>query len=127
MRRPPRSTRTDTLFPFTTLFRSACPGEATARTQVGRPQITFKGNEMRKSIIGLTALFLATAAVPAFAQDDNSGITITGSAAEIGRAHVRTPVNNAHLVCRLLLEKKKHKNTNKVKSIYTPTKPTSSS
>src|SRR3546814_7731796 len=26
---------------------------------------------------------------------------------EIGRAHVRTPVPNAHLVCRLLLEKKK--------------------
>src|SRR3546814_2447799 len=28
---------------------------------------------------------------------------------EIGRAHVRTPVTNAHLVCRLLLEKKKYK------------------
>src|SRR3546814_3655597 len=27
--------------------------------------------------------------------------------AQIGRAHVRTPVTNAHLVCRLLLEKKK--------------------
>src|SRR3546814_7044876 len=27
--------------------------------------------------------------------------------AEIGRAHVCTPVTNAHLVCRLLLEKKK--------------------
>src|SRR3546814_4985693 len=26
---------------------------------------------------------------------------------EIGRAHVLTPVPNAHLVCRLLLEKKK--------------------
>src|SRR3546814_4792185 len=26
---------------------------------------------------------------------------------EIGRAHVGTPVNNAHIVCRLLLEKKK--------------------
>src|SRR3546814_9593144 len=25
---------------------------------------------------------------------------------QIGRAHVRTPVPNAHLVCRLLLEKK---------------------
>src|SRR3546814_15192437 len=30
---------------------------------------------------------------------------------EIGRAHVRTPVTNAHLVCRLLLEKKKNNNT----------------
>src|SRR3546814_3213914 len=28
---------------------------------------------------------------------------------EIGRAHVGTPVTNAHLVCRLLLEKKKRK------------------
>src|SRR3546814_8197109 len=27
--------------------------------------------------------------------------------AQIGRAHVCTPVTNAHLVCRLLLEKKK--------------------
>src|SRR3546814_6187830 len=26
---------------------------------------------------------------------------------KIGRAHVRTPVTNAHIVCRLLLEKKK--------------------
>src|SRR3546814_8147040 len=28
---------------------------------------------------------------------------------EIGRAHVRTPVTNAHHVCRLLLAKKKNK------------------
>src|SRR3546814_6153377 len=31
---------------------------------------------------------------------------------EIGRAHVRTPVTNAHIVCRLLLEKKKTKTKN---------------
>src|SRR3546814_4587019 len=30
-----------------------------------------------------------------------------GVPGEIGRAHVRTPVTNAHLVCRLLLENKK--------------------
>src|SRR3546814_9749560 len=30
-----------------------------------------------------------------------------GRAKEIGRAHVGPPVTNAHLVCRLLLEKKK--------------------
>src|SRR3546814_18337215 len=28
IRRPPRSTRTDTLFPYTTLFRSACQAAA---------------------------------------------------------------------------------------------------
>src|SRR3546814_10009540 len=32
IRRPPRSTRTDTLFPYTTLFRSRCP------IRVGVPQ-----------------------------------------------------------------------------------------
>src|SRR3546814_6450387 len=32
-------------------------------------------------------------------------------AVEIGRAHVRPPVTNAQLVCRLLLEKKKNKGT----------------
>src|SRR3546814_6659071 len=30
IRRPPRSTRTDTLFPYTTLFRSRRPGDALA-------------------------------------------------------------------------------------------------
>src|SRR3546814_8935013 len=30
---------------------------------------------------------------------------------KIGRAHVCTPVTNAHLVCRLLLENKKHKHS----------------
>src|SRR3546814_17112705 len=30
IRRPPRSTRTDTLFPYTTLFRSADDGDVTA-------------------------------------------------------------------------------------------------
>src|SRR3546814_5232203 len=37
-RRPPRSTRTDTLFPYTTLFRSRCrprPRHATARPSYG--------------------------------------------------------------------------------------------
>src|SRR3546814_6908571 len=32
---------------------------------------------------------------------------------EIGRAHVLTPVTNAHLVCRLLLEKKNNNKINK--------------
>src|SRR3546814_8272389 len=43
---------------------------------------------------------------------------------EIGRAHVRTPVTNAHLVCRLLLEKKKQntKNNNKLLSTRILTK-----
>src|SRR3546814_10411412 len=33
---------------------------------------------------------------------------------KIGRGHVCTPVTNAHLVCRLLLEKKKQTKKNKM-------------
>src|SRR3546814_2612911 len=36
--RPPRSTRTDTLFPYTTLFRSAVPGTDHAVGHNGREQ-----------------------------------------------------------------------------------------
>src|SRR3546814_4858908 len=34
---------------------------------------------------------------------------LIGAQEQIGRAHVCTPVTNAHLVCRLLLEKKNKK------------------
>src|SRR3546814_2877376 len=40
-------------------------------------------------------------------------------AEQIGRAHVRTPVTNAHLVCRLLLEKKKQHKTKTLSIIRT--------
>src|SRR3546814_14844959 len=42
IRRPPRSTRTDTLFPYTTLFRSRLRdeifGDQTDRRQIGRTE-----------------------------------------------------------------------------------------
>src|SRR3546814_11403649 len=42
IRRPPRSTRTDTLFPYTTLFRSARTGPADRRAHSDRraPQVS---------------------------------------------------------------------------------------
>src|SRR3546814_20051882 len=40
IRRPPRSTRTDTLFPYTTLFRSPKVVEGH-----GRSRVTYKGQE----------------------------------------------------------------------------------
>src|SRR3546814_13836734 len=50
IRRPPRSTRTDTLFPYTTLFRSATRlYDAIKETQDGdaEPIITFREFRMR--------------------------------------------------------------------------------
>src|SRR3546814_1293161 len=47
IRRPPRSTRTDTLFPYTTLFRSAArqPVEAEADTEAEAVQQDRRGHE----------------------------------------------------------------------------------
>src|SRR3546814_15755672 len=43
IRRPPRSTRTDTLFPYTTLFRSGLPvGEAVFRNHLVEGAIVFR-------------------------------------------------------------------------------------
>src|SRR3546814_7220079 len=48
IRRPPRSTRTDSLFPYTTLFRSAAPSIAPA--DGGAPYEEQKLNNVRKVI-----------------------------------------------------------------------------
>src|SRR3546814_19075082 len=43
IRRPPRSTRTDTLFPYTTLFRS--PGDAGAESRMGGQRGGIEGRD----------------------------------------------------------------------------------
>src|SRR3546814_14985005 len=64
MRRPPRSTRTDTLFPYTTLFRSAVI--YAARSTFGLSLQAIRDNPRRMRAIGfdvtlhrVTAYFLA--------------------------------------------------------------------
>src|SRR3546814_1006088 len=99
IRRPPRSTRTDTLFPYTTLFRSDCDW--------GDVIVLVGGNELRRFEYEFRPVIYADieARVEAFWQSIRKG-------KEIGRAHVCTPVTNAHLVCRLLLEKKNNNTYN---------------
>src|SRR3546814_16056104 len=56
IRRPPRSTRTDTLFPYTTLFRSCLLGGtdiASERLPVLRLQSTFGFNKLRNELWNL--------------------------------------------------------------------------
>src|SRR3546814_3007368 len=96
-RRPPRSTRTDTLFPYTTLFRSL--GGDLGDREAGRLRGQRRG--ARDARVHLDDDQLAVGGV--------DGELHVG-AAEIGRAHVWTPVTNAHLVCRLLLAKKHTQN-----------------
>src|SRR3546814_3738341 len=86
--RPPISTRTDTLLPYTTLFRSLWSG---------RPPICL-GVRLRRARDGQDR------GGPARQRQPHG----RGDLEEIGRAHVCTRVTYAHPVCRLLLEKKKH-------------------
>src|SRR3546814_13747878 len=56
IRRPPRSTRTDTLFPYTTLFRSHgwFSGEGSTRQRRHTPKLSLSGL-CRGSMVGLDA------------------------------------------------------------------------
>src|SRR3546814_20143031 len=54
IRRPPRSTRTDTLLPYTTLFRAQCLG-APGRWHTGRGQCAAGGVERIVSVAAAVA------------------------------------------------------------------------
>src|SRR3546814_17688555 len=90
IRRPPRSTRTDTLFPYTTLCRSKAALELHVTPAAVSHQI-----KALEEVLGIM-LF----------KRSPRRITLTPAGEEIGRAHVCTPVTNAQLVCRLLLDTK---------------------
>src|SRR3546814_8368324 len=102
LRRPPRSTRTDTLFPYTTLFRSN--HHALGPVEHRQCVLPSHGTErMGDDVLEVEVLQPV--------HDARIGclrVLLDVEDREIGRAHVCTPVTNAHLVCRLLLEKKTH-------------------
>src|SRR3546814_5940421 len=106
--RPTRSTRTGALFPYTTLFRCLPAGPVPSQ---GPPQI-YEGADalaaLSRDLAG--GGLLSIQEVPP-APDD--------MATPDPRSEEHTsepPVTNAHLVCRLLLEKKKHTNENRLDS-----------
>src|SRR3546814_1114506 len=60
IRRPPRSTRTDTLFPYTTLFRSANPPDSCAdpdQLQFVAQSATFRPESVNAFEIGMKNTF----------------------------------------------------------------------
>src|SRR5689334_24161110 len=97
LRRPPRST----LFPYTTLFRSQSldqrPPERLHATHVPRAQTARTRSNARGSARG-------------------SPSTASRSASNPGRSeeHTSELQSQFHLVCRLLLEKKKTSNTSTI-------------
>src|SRR3546814_3010862 len=130
IRRPPRSTRTDTLFPYTTLFRSGGPALSIEGDVDGgiilavAPKDNDKddkdedddgiedaneGSAVVRSLgeapamrIGAADRDVTIGAVAGTGTD--FGLIIDGTV-ESGTAHVCTPVPNAHRVSPLLLSK----------------------
>src|SRR3712207_6971819 len=94
IRRPPRST----LFPYTTLFRSACGGGAAGRTE-GRPHSARRGTAADRRVV----------------EPDPDRRHARRSALCRHRRQRRSEEHTSelqsrqYLVCRLLLEKKKKK------------------
>src|SRR2546429_5032816 len=88
IRRPPRST----LFPYTTLFRSAGPGVPTGSTRSPGGLGTGRNGESRLPL------------------GSDLGLWFPESEAEVrSEEHTSELQSRLHLVCRLLLEKKKEK------------------
>src|SRR3546814_3076582 len=109
VRRPPSSTRTDTLFPHTTLFRSTSGNsDDLAITHLVRR--THQPLDRAGLLLECREFAQLHEREPLDEAMPHAGGGLVAHARfgkEIGRAHVRTPVTNAQLVCRLLLEKKK--------------------
>src|SRR3546814_2060185 len=98
IRRPPRSTRTDTLFPYTTLFRSQAVVETLTE---GLLRLGLLKGKLKKNIAdGSYKRFYL----------HKTGHWIGLDVHEDRKSTRLNSVTNAHLVCRLLLEKKKNTN-----------------
>src|SRR3546814_11568383 len=95
-RRPPRATRTDTLFPYTTLFRSVDDQDAfriahrfdellfidrTEPAQIYHPHLDPVGSE---ALFGLARKIIAVA----IGDDREVGAVAMDAGVKIGRAHV---------------------------------------
>src|SRR3712207_8892617 len=97
IRRPPRST----LFPYTTLFRSAPVGGAAMRAAPARPHgIAFPVMEAtpRRRASGICPV------APTSVRDRSGRVGTEGDRSE---EHTSELQSRQYLVCRLLLEKKK--------------------
>src|SRR3546814_1433458 len=115
IRRPPGSKRTHALFPYSTLFRSVATPER------GRMRGLLPGAGVLEDELPHAPLRRCFRMPQPCADEPVARLQVQvhrrcrhlfaalveQARAQIGRAHVRTPVTNAHLVCRLLLEKKK--------------------
>src|SRR5439155_18205125 len=101
IRLPPSST----LFPYTTLFRSLTPSPSLRRSYHAAASTTSSsasGRTTRRQVIGLSASVCEPSTLRAVStnQDQRDGLR--------SEEHTSELQSRGHLVCRLLLEKKKN-------------------
>src|SRR3546814_2502798 len=112
IRRPPSSTRTDTLFPYTTLFRSHERAER-AQHEERAADVFTEPVDLLVALIGLAGFLAALGDARDDAHDDAAQ-----DADDEDRTSTRlNSVTNAHLVCRILLEKNKHTANNQYNEV----------
>src|SRR3546814_8074762 len=106
IRRPPRSTRTDTLFPYTTLFRSGLGTPATVRLFVD-------GKEVGKGDLPVTIpLSLGLGAGAAIGADPGSPTTPEYKRSEEHTSELQSLMRISYAVFCLKKKKNKHKEHN---------------
>src|SRR3546814_7025461 len=107
IRRPPRSTRTDTLFPYTTLFRSRGLTASSIRDFSHGSNAHRDEKSRMRGYHPSGANTMSRIAV----QWHRNATTVQVWNSSRSEEHTsELPVTNAQLVCRLLLEKKNHVN-----------------
>src|SRR3546814_9776496 len=115
IRRPPRATRTDTLFPYTPLFRSLRGRRRRARAGRGAARLDGLGRAPRhRRLCERARLPRADVGAAAHERDANGARLRDGARLGRGRSEEHTSELQSlmrNLVCRLLLEKKKKNNT----------------
>src|SRR3546814_15638332 len=73
VRRPPRSTRTDTLFPYTTLFRSIEPGTRFA-TLAAKGDLTIPDGDAAADLFDATQAMTRAAGLPRYEVSNHARI-----------------------------------------------------
>src|SRR3546814_9674847 len=116
IRRPPRSTRTDTLFPYTTLFRSRCWWWARRASPSGYVRFRpVRSADRRKASSQIIELSFGAPPFDMPVDDGRDARRVIAAIfqppppfdqTEIGRAQDCTTVTNAQHVRSLLLDKK---------------------
>src|SRR3546814_139075 len=109
IRRPPRSTRTDTLFPYTTLFRSL-----TSSAIPTKPIVTFGALSERFLIVSANLALTSSLQMLSYSSKTNNRLPVTRSEEHTSELQSLMRISYA-VFC--LKKKKKHKKK-VIKSTY---------